>query len=157
MFDTIFGLPMHVLLVHATVISLPAAALATIAVVARPAWRARFAPWVAVLNVAMLALTFVTVRSGLAFFNRLDQIEVARRHRDLGNILLWIVVAFAVASVVLWAVQRARQPILAAGVAALVVLLGGATAVQTLLVGHSGSTAVWKSTVDSTQAPSVRR
>jgi hypothetical protein len=156
MFDTVFGLPMHVLLVHATVVSLPAAALVSVAVVVRPAWRARFAAGVAALNVAMLALTFVTVRAGLTFFERLDRIgvaEVAKRHRDLGNILLWIVVAFAVASVALWAVQRAGQPALTTVVAALVVLLGGATAVQTLLVGHSGSTAVWKATVESTSEP----
>jgi hypothetical protein len=153
MFDTIFGLPMHVLLVHAAVISLPAAALVTIAVMVRPAWRERYALPVAALNVAMLVLTFVTVRSGLTFFDRLGRLQVAQRHRDLGNILLWIVVAFAVASVLLWLVQRAGQRVLATGLAALVVLLGGATAVQTILVGHSGSTAVWKSTVDSTQAP----
>jgi len=155
MFDTVFGLPMHVLLVHATVVSLPAAALVSVAVAVRPAWRARFAAGVAVLNVAMLALTFVTVRAGLTFFDRLnlDRFELAERHRDLGNILLWIVVAFAVASVALWVVQRAGQPALTTAVAALVVLLGGATAVQTLLVGHSGSTAVWKATVESTPDP----
>jgi len=152
MFDTVFGLPMHALVIHATVVSLPAAALVTMAVMIRPTWRARYAPWVAVLNLAMLGLTFVTVRSGLAFFHRLDEIEVAERHRDLGNRLLWIVVAFAAASVLLWIVQRANQPLLTAGVAALVVLLGGVTAVQTILVGHSGSTAVWKATVDSTSA-----
>jgi hypothetical protein len=153
MFDTIFGLPMHVLLVHAAVTLLPAAALATIAVVVRPAWRARYVSWMAVLNLAILGLTFVTVRSGLALFDRLDQIEVARRHRDLGNILLWLVVAFAAACVVLWLVQRARQPMLTAAVAVLVVLLAGATGVQAILVGHSGSTAVWKGTVDATSAP----
>jgi hypothetical protein len=153
MFDTIFGLPMHVLVIHATVVSLPAAALVTIAVVARPAWRARFAPWIALLNLAILGLTFVTVRSGLALFHRLGRIEVAERHRDLGNILLWIVVAFAAASVLLWLVQRSGQRTLATGVAALVALLAGATAVQTILVGHSGSTAVWKATVDATEPP----
>jgi hypothetical protein len=153
MFDTIFGLPMHVLVIHATVVSLPAAALVTIAVVARPAWRARFAPWIALLNLAILGLTFVTVRSGLALFHRLGRIEVAERHRDLGNILLWIVVAFAAASVLLWLVQRSGQRVLATGVAALVALLAGATAVQTILVGHSGSTAVWKATVDATEPP----
>jgi hypothetical protein len=154
MFDTIFGLPMHVLVIHAAVVSLPAAALVTIAVVARPAWRARFAGWVALLNVAMLVLTFVTVRSGLALFHRLGHLESVIRHRDLGNILLWIVVAFAAASVLLWLVQRAgQQPALVTAVAAVVALLGGATAVQTILVGHSGSTAVWRGVVESTEGP----
>jgi hypothetical protein len=153
MFDTIFGLPMHVLVIHATVVSLPAAAMVTSAAVARPAWRARFAPWIALLNLAILGLTFVTVRSGLALFHRLGRIEVAERHRDLGNILLGIVVAFAAASVLLWLVQRSGQRVLATGVAALVALLAGATAVQTILVGHSGSTAVWKATVDATEPP----
>jgi hypothetical protein len=153
MFDTIFGLPMHVLVIHAAVVSLPAAALVTIAVVARPAWRARFAGWVALLNAAMLVLTFVTVRSGLALFHRLGQLESVLRHRDLGNILLWIVVALAVASALLWLVQRAGRPVLVTAVAAVVALLGGATAVQTILVGHSGSTAVWRGIVESTEVP----
>jgi hypothetical protein len=153
MFDTIFGLPVHVLVIHATVVLLPTAAIASIVVMARPAWRTRFAGWVALLNVAMLVLTFVTVRSGLALFDRLGQLESVIRHRDLGNILLWMVVALAVASGLVWLVQRAGQTVLATALAAVVALLGGATAVQTVLVGHSGSTAVWRGIVESTGGP----
>ena len=44
MFDTIDGLPVHALVVHAVVVLLPLALLGTIAIAVRPAWRARFGP-----------------------------------------------------------------------------------------------------------------
>ncbi|MEO6997689.1 MAG: DUF2231 domain-containing protein [Terracoccus sp.] len=39
MFDFVFGLPMHALVIHAVVVLVPLSALCTIAYVARPSWR----------------------------------------------------------------------------------------------------------------------
>lgn len=43
MVDAVFGLPLHPLVVHAVVVLLPLVALAVIALVLMPRWRARFA------------------------------------------------------------------------------------------------------------------
>jgi hypothetical protein len=153
MFDTVFGLPMHVLMVHAAVIGLPLIAIVTAVVAARPAWRARWSGGVAALDVAALALVLVTRQSGLTFFERLSRPEVAERHRELADILLWIVVGLAVLGVLTWAAQRTSRVMLASGLAVLLAVAALATVVQTVATGHSGSTAVWKGTVDSTEAP----
>ena len=39
MFDFVFGLPMHALVIHAVVVFVPLSALCTVAYVARPSWR----------------------------------------------------------------------------------------------------------------------
>ncbi len=44
MFDLINGLPIHPLVVHGVVVLLPLAILGTIAIAARPAWRADLRP-----------------------------------------------------------------------------------------------------------------
>ncbi|HVE26669.1 MAG TPA: hypothetical protein VNC22_14770, partial [Sporichthya sp.] len=72
MFDSFLGLPLHVLVLHFTVVLVPLGAMATVAVMVRHDWRARFLPHVAAGNVALLALTFVTVRAGLALQGDLD-------------------------------------------------------------------------------------
>jgi hypothetical protein len=153
MFDTVFGLPMHVLVVHATVVALPLIALVTAAVAVRPAWRARWAGWVALLDVGALALVLVTRQSGLTFFDRIGRPEIAERHRELAEVLVWIVVGLAVLGVLTWAAQRASRMMLASGLAVLLLVASLATVVQSIATGHSGATAVWKGVVDSTEAP----
>lgn len=66
MFDTVFGLPLHTLVVHAVVVLVPLAALGTVAIAAVPAWRARFGVPVLLLTVAAVASVPVAVQSGSA-------------------------------------------------------------------------------------------
>jgi len=153
MFDTVLGLPMHVLVVHAAVMGLPVIALVTGVVAVRPAWRARYAGWVALLDVAALGLVYVTRESGQAFFERLNRPEIAERHAELADRLWWVVIALAVLGVLTWAAQGASRTMLASGFAVLLVVAALATVAQTVVTGHSGSTAVWKGTVESSQAP----
>src|SRR4051812_31992980 len=65
MFDTFLGLPLHVLVLHFTVVLVPISAIATTAVFLYRPWRAAYGARMVVGNLAMLALTFVTVRAGL--------------------------------------------------------------------------------------------
>lgn len=64
MFDTVRGLPLHVLVLHATVILVPLGALITTAVLLRSSWRQHYFGLLAAFNLGLLALTFITVQAG---------------------------------------------------------------------------------------------
>ena len=71
MFDTVLGLPVHALVVHGVVVLLPLMAIITSVVACVPRWRVRAAWPVAIIDTAMVAMTFVARQSGLAQQRRL--------------------------------------------------------------------------------------
>lgn len=158
MFDTILGLPVHPLVVHAVVVLVPLAAAGVLLMAVSRLWFERLRwPVLGVLTVG-LGSAFVAKQSGEAFLSRLrvtgDQVQ---RHVDLGNVapilvgLFWVVCVLWVAYAA--RVGRPRSGVTPPGVramAALAVLAGLAVTVDLVLVGHSGATAVWKDIVDST-------
>lgn len=152
MFDLIGGLPVHPLVVHAVVVLLPLAVLGTIAVAARPAWRARYGGINALVAVVGTALCPVATSSGESLEHRVGD---PGRHAELGDQLVWFALPLAVLAVVLWWLQRRRRdeagrpPAVVTVVAALSVVAALATAVQVYRVGDSGAQAVWKDQVNA--------
>src|SRR3954468_22252925 len=142
------GLPLHVLVLHFTVVLVPIGGMATAAVMVRQQWRDRYLAHVAAGNLALLALTFVTVRAGLALQGDLDPTRTSvptHDHEAFGKALLWIVVALAAVSLITWLASRADNfaPAALTGLAAVVVLLAVASAGMTAVTGHTGSESHW--------------
>lgn len=148
MFDTFRGLPLHALVIHATVVLLPAMALATIAVAVVPRLRnvPRLAWLVAVVDLLMIGLTWFTVETGQALQTRLGG-QVAQHHADLASKLIFFVIAVFIAAVLVAAMRKAKA---VASVAAVITSL--ALLVWTVQVGEAGSQAVWSGVVASTNA-----
>ena len=150
MFDTIAGLPLHPLVVHAVVVLLPLMALVTIAVALRPAWRS-VAPWVVVADAAVLVCAFVAKETGEQFQGRLSRLRggaaVAKEHADQGALLPYFALALLVAGVVVWFARR-RSGLTAVSVV-LAVVTGLAAIGWTVVVGHSGAVDVWSGVVSS--------
>lgn len=158
MFDTIMGLPLHPLVVHATEVIVPAAALVVVLAALWPRFRrwARFLP----LGLAAVALVLVplSTESGEALENRVRESALIQTHADLAEGLApWVFALFLIAAVLLWwnrnegeaAAPRApRWVALVLAVAA--VLASTGTVVQAVRIGHSGATAVWSEVVGST-------
>lgn len=144
MFDSFFGLPLHVFVLHATVILVPLSAPVTAAVFLRPQWR-RFGAFAAAWNVALLVLTFVTVRAGYNLQKDLGGQVPTNDHEAYGETLLWIVLALAVTSVLACAAMRSQSPpaALVTGIGGVVALLAVASLVLTVVTGHSGSESHW--------------
>jgi len=155
-FDTFRGLPLHVLVIHATVVLVPLVLLALLAVAAVPRWRARFTPHVAGAALLLVPLVGLTVLSGRQFRDRLGVADnpAVQRHATLGDHLFWWTVAVAVASGVLALLVRRsarRGPGLAVNaLATVVVVLTVVAMVQVARTGEAGSTAVWQQIVQST-------
>jgi uncharacterized membrane protein len=145
--DTVFGLPVHPLVVHATVVLVPLTALVLALAVSLPRFRV-WAGWLPLgLAVVSLILTPISTASG----DRFEQLlgidpEAVARHRQLGEMLIWWVLAmFAVAAALTVVHRRPEPPSRGVRVGLIVVGIGVAvgTVVMVVLIGHSGATSVW--------------
>ncbi len=150
MFDTIAGLPLHPLVVHAVIVLLPLACLGAVAIAVVPAWNHRFG--VLVVGCALVA-TVAAVgakQSGEALASR---VGVPAEHQAVARWIPVVAGLLLVAVGVLWWLERGRaggrtpavRLVAALTVAAALVALG-----WVVVAGHSGATAVWGRIVQST-------
>ena len=161
MFDLINGLPVHPLVVHAVVVLLPLAALGTIALAVRPAWRRPYGVLVVGCAAVATILTPVSTSSGEALEEHVGDPGV---HAELGDQLIWFVIPLLVLSAALvWldrrrtadgttSSRRATSPGLLRTVAALALVAGLAATVQVYRVGDSGARAAWGDQVSSSSS-----
>lgn len=155
MFDTAFGLPVHVLVVHAVVVLVPLSALGVAAIAARPVWRLTFG-WL-VLAIAAVATVLVPVatQSGEELKHRIGETPAIETHADLGDQLLWFMVPMLILAIAVVLLERNRRPRSAQTTTLLVlsvvaVLASVAVIVQVVRIGHTGAGAVWKPVIQST-------
>ncbi|NQU36171.1 MAG: cytochrome b5 domain-containing protein, partial [Actinobacteria bacterium] len=64
LFDTVNGIPAHVLVVHVVVVLLPVSALGALAIAAVPRWSAQFGPFVWVAALISTGASVVAEESG---------------------------------------------------------------------------------------------
>ncbi|REF35487.1 DUF2231 domain-containing protein [Thermasporomyces composti] len=165
MFDQAFGLPLHVLVIHAVVVLVPLTVLAALVYAVLP--RSRRALRWPLLAGAVISLVsgYVAIESGEALFRHLGEPDFVRAHKDNGDLLLWVLVALT--AVVVLAVlvlgeyqgseRLARSPVEARAqsgaarpiqvlVAVLLVAVAVTAGVQVVRTGDSGARAVWEGT-----------
>jgi len=158
---TVFGLPAHPLLVHAVVVLLPLSAASAAALAVVPRWRQRYAWPVLVITLLGVGSVLPAQEAGEQLEARLAALEnpLIRQHAEQGNDLLPFALGFGVVVVALLVAGRLADRERAAAaddtavprtwrrisvvVAVLVIAAGAATTVQTVRIGHSGSTAVY--------------
>jgi len=175
-FDTIFGLPLHPLVVHATVVIVPTAALAVALAAVWPRFRrwAGFLPLL--LSAAAVMLVPLSTSSGEALERRLPSSPLVEAHVRLADGLLLPVLVLFVAAVALYAVQVKEQApewmpdrvgatlarvggkgdpprAVLAAVVLIAVLGSGATLVQVARIGHSGAKAAWSDVAAKSPQP----
>lgn len=149
------GLPAHPLFVHAPVVLVPLAVLATLALVARPGWRQRFGPVLAGLAVVATIATFLAIRSGDALATALGQDIDPSKHKNLALTTRWLVLGFTLGTLVYVALDRLRRPadaspdqpgsgsVAAWAVAGLTAVVGLAAAWWMYRTGEAGASLVW--------------
>lgn len=148
--DNVFGLPVHPLIVHATVFVVPTAALAVALYALWPRFRV-WAGWGPVaLSIAAVVLTPLSTSSGESLQHRIGGSKLIDEHSQLADLLIWWVVPLAVlAAVLFWWHRRdttTRPAAIKAVLAVLSVAVAVGTLVQVVLIGHSGATASWGDT-----------
>ncbi|HET8716904.1 MAG TPA: DUF2231 domain-containing protein [Nocardioidaceae bacterium] len=151
------GLPLHFLVVHAAVVFTPLAALAALVFAAVPRWR-WLARWPSLaLGLVSLVTVFVAKTSGEEYLEAHEQLEpIVEDHAELGELLLWVTLAFAVVLLVASFVLSSRTPLpsgrgardgavpaLEKPLALLLVIAAVAVIVVVVLTGDAGARAVW--------------
>lgn len=148
---TVFGLPLHPLIVHATVVIVPTAALAVLLAGFWPRFR-RWASWGPLaLSLLSVVLVPITSSSGESLEHTLPRSALVEQHAHLGDQLLpWVIVLAVGALGLSWPLITALRPSLRAlprwlTVLVLAIVVVGAlgTLVQVVRIGHSGATAAW--------------
>jgi Mn2+/Fe2+ NRAMP family transporter len=144
--DTIAGLPVHPLVVHAVVVLVPIAAIAAIAMAIRPQFSRRFGVAVVVLAVIAAVTSFIAKASGDRLAARLG--FEPQPHTDLGNQLPIFVTVFALLLLIFWLFDRGvpgnrRRPTWLKVLAVAVVIAAVLATWWTFRVGHSGAESVW--------------
>ena len=153
------GLPMHVLLVHATVVLVPLAAFCVVLSMVWPAARRRLGIVTPLVALVALVLVPVTVAAGAWLLARVDSTPRITAHMQLGGTLLPLVVGVFIVALAQWlwfrygATQadglRSRLGTAGSrvvGAIAVVLVLGlcGGTVFTVVQIGESGSRAVWE-------------
>ncbi|WP_239335869.1 DUF2231 domain-containing protein [Frankia sp. CiP3] len=110
MYLKIFGLPAHPLVVHATAVLVPLAALVVAAVALWPALHRRLGPLPLGLAAVALALVPLTTSTGDQLEARLPESPLIARHAELADGLLpWVFGLFTVSVFVTWLDRRLRK------------------------------------------------
>jgi hypothetical protein len=143
------GLPLHVLVVHATVVLTPLAALAAIVYASWPRYRDWLRWPTAAAAVIAVVLVWAAYLSGNNFFSssRFDHFSGAildriHTHQSYARTLRWIATGFGVVTLVaVWLHSRTGPTRAVLGV--LVVVGAVLTLVWTFLTGEAGARAVW--------------
>ena len=158
MFDTVFGLPVHILVIHVVVVLGPVAALIAVAYAVRPAWRGALKWWLVAAAVATGVTGMVAGGSGEDLERRVRalpgataaQLAQVHDHAEAGGLAQGVCLAFMVVVLVaVFAVLPAQGSARWGGsaVAAVavvgVVLVSLATVTSVTMTGHSGARASW--------------
>ena len=156
MFDYIFGLPMHVLVIHGVVVLVPLSGLCAIAYVARPSWRHALR-WPTAIGALVSGVSaWVAAESGQRLLVRVStarasttDLDLLQNHMDWGDraklfCLLFMVLTLAAVWLVLPPEQETPRNRPTEVLLSVLVTLGAIAAITTVvLAGHAGSKVVW--------------
>jgi hypothetical protein len=151
-FDTVLGLPVHALVVHAVVVLMPLCTAGVVACAVSRTWYDRLALVVIGLLTLTVPAAFAAKLSGEQLKARLPDNAAIQRHADFGSVAPWVILACWVV-VVAWVVVARSAPdrsrlTRAMGVLAVVAAFGATASV--VVTGHLGTTAVWRDVIEST-------
>ncbi len=152
MLDTFQGLPVHSLIIHATVVVVPTAALMVALASVYPRFRVWIGPGPVIASLAAVVLDPLSTMSGHKLFDRIkrqgtspDILKKINHHEALAGGLKYFVVLLALVAIASYLLYRRGEPSQQVVVllAVLSIGIGVATIVDVALIGHAGAQAVW--------------
>ena len=151
--ETVLGLPLHPLVVHATVVLVPLTALLVVLTAVSPRLRAWAGPLPLVGAVISTILAPISTSTGESLEHSLGESKLIEEHAELGDMLIWFCLGMLVVAAATWFLHRRGSVTkgLGTALAVLGVVAGVATMVQVVLIGHSGAKAVWDGQVTSSR------
>jgi uncharacterized membrane protein len=149
-FGSFRDLPIHALVVHASVILIPIAAVLAIALL-RPAWR-MVLRWPLVVAIGLsVVLAFVSRASGTVLKDNLEEQtkgtvvgKAIEHHQELADRLwIFLLVFFVVSVIAALLLPRLNNPIAGGIVAFIVAAIAVVVIVLVIQTGEAGTKAVW--------------
>ncbi|MCZ4498912.1 MAG: hypothetical protein JWQ74_1465 [Marmoricola sp.] len=156
MLDTFQGLPVHALVVHATVVVVPVAALMVGLAAVYPRFRLWIGPGAMIAALISVVLVQLSTMSGDKLYDRLKQFggdqPLIEDHERLAGLLIFLVIPLALIAIAAFVLPRkgATHGVLVA-VSVLSVVAAGAVVVDVALIGHAGAKATWSDTIKNTK------
>lgn len=153
MFDTIDGLPVHVLVVHVAVVLIPLAAIGAILIALRPRAMRLFGV-ATVLGAAIgTVASFVARSSGESLSSRIGFPEP---HVNYGETFPIAALGFLILLVIFWLFARGvplnrNRPLWLKVFGGVVIVAAIGISYFTFLVGHTGAEATWGSVIENTK------
>jgi Predicted membrane protein (DUF2231) len=151
--DSISGVPLHPLVVHAAVVLIPLAALALIALGWKQEWRRHYALPIALLAIAGAVAALIASATGENLESTIRQAAGTRvrfgDHPEQGDTAKVFAVIFAMGATGVWALEAYRERLRLQAWTATAAYAGssvlGAIAIATIVIaGHSGAALAWK-------------
>lgn len=148
-FDTIGGLPLHPLTVHAASVLIPLSAIALVLLVFVPKWRKAYLPLTVGALAVSVGLAFAAKQSGEALATRVGN---PGEHAALGDLLFPASIGLFVLGLAFYFFTKSKKPKwtlqLAGGLSTAAV---AGVVILSVLVGHSGAQATWGNRIAATQ------
>jgi len=149
-FDTIGGLPLHPLTVHATSVLIPLSAIALVLLVFVPKWRKAYLPLTVGALAVSVGLAFAAKQSGEALAARVGS---PGEHQALGDLLFPASIGLFFLGLAFYFFTKTEKPKwtlqLAGGLSTAAV---AGVVILSVLVGHSGAQATWGDRISANQA-----
>lgn len=145
MLETVFGLPLHPLVVHAAVVLVPLAAIGAVLMAVSSRFSRRFGVLVTVIAALGLIASVLAKSSGEELA---EQVGMPQPHAELADPMPIIALVLAALVPALWLLDRGRptnrrRPVPVVIVAVAGVLVAVLATVWMVRVGHTGAEAVW--------------
>lgn len=157
--ESVLGLPVHPLVVHAAIILIPLASIFAVIIAASPDRRGRLGVLTWLLTSGALASAFVAQESGQFLERSLYPTVLppaVSEHTGWGSSTVWYALALwlAVSALLLIELDRRRRsdfasPVLPSLVAVVTILVAMAATGQVLITGWTGSESKWSGVVSS--------
>jgi uncharacterized membrane protein len=149
-FDTISGLPLHPLVVHAVIVLVPLAALGALLVAFKPAWNRRYGWLVVACAFVATGASVVAKESGEKLASR---VGLPADHAHIAQLMPLFSGLLFLAVTGLWWYDRSgddHRTRVRTVLAVLTTLTAILALVWAVRAGESGATAVWKPVIDRT-------
>ncbi|MGV8907630.1 MAG: DUF2231 domain-containing protein [Propionicimonas sp.] len=140
---SLFGLPLHPLVVHAAVVLLPLAALGALLIAVSKRARIRYGSLVVVVAVVATGAVVGARITGEALNGGTQGTGILATHITYGLLAPWPAGALALTSLLLVLAGRTKSRLFLLITAWLTVVSALASLAIILVVGHAGATAVW--------------
>lgn len=153
---TIFGLPAHILIVHAAVVLVPLAAIAVILISCVPRWRSSHALLGALFSASAVTAVSLASQTGESLEESVKRTDLVRRHIQQSESVLPFTIGLVVIAGVwlligiaewkqfdIYRMIKMSRPVITKLLVVGAIFFGVTSTYFVIQVGHSGARATW--------------